>query len=185
MATADSTTTYKAIPGFPGYRVGDDGSVWSARRTRGRADGKRGSVSYIGDTWKPLREKTHPCGHKQVSLCLGGKPITRFVHRLVLEAFVGPPPGGMACCHGDGNAANNHLANLRWGSPKANSEDMVRHGRSTRGERNPCAKLTHDRVRSIRARHAGGVSIRRIAADEGLNPSTIKSAISGVTWSHV
>src|SRR5215472_269740 len=31
-----SQVDYRDIPGFPGYRVGDDGSIWSAWRKGGR-----------------------------------------------------------------------------------------------------------------------------------------------------
>lgn len=52
-------------------------------------------------------------------------PVT--VHRLVLEAFVGPRPDGMECRHLDGDPANNRLANLAWGSPVENASDRKRH----------------------------------------------------------
>lgn len=37
MSDANSTVEYRDIKGFPGYRVGSDGSVWTTlvRRTRG------------------------------------------------------------------------------------------------------------------------------------------------------
>ena len=37
-----------------------------------------------------------------------------FVHRLVLEAFVGNCPEGMECDHIDRNRSNNRIENLRW-----------------------------------------------------------------------
>jgi flavin-dependent thymidylate synthase len=37
----------------------------------------------------------------------------------------------VSVCHNDGNSLNNTLDNLRWGTPKENSEDMVTHGTST------------------------------------------------------
>lgn len=37
-----------------------------------------------------------------------------YVHRLVLEAFVGPAPSEHECDHIDRNPSNNKLENLRW-----------------------------------------------------------------------
>jgi hypothetical protein len=51
------------------------------------------------------------------------------VHRLVLEAFVGPCPIGMQCRHfPDPNPANCNLKNLQWGTPMENTEDKRVHG---------------------------------------------------------
>lgn len=54
--------------------------------------------------------------------------LGRFVHRLVLEAFIGPCPSGMECRHLDGNPSNNRLENLLWGTPLENANDRRRHG---------------------------------------------------------
>jgi len=43
-----------------------------------------------------------------------------FVHRLVLEAFVGECAEGMECDHIDRNRSNNRLENLRWTTQKYN-----------------------------------------------------------------
>lgn len=53
--------------------------------------------------------------------------VERSVHVLVLEAFVGPRPGGMQACHNDGDRRNNSLSNLRWDTCKANKADAIRH----------------------------------------------------------
>jgi HNH endonuclease/NUMOD4 motif len=55
------------------------------------------------------------------------------MHRLVLEAFVGPCPRGMQCCHKDGNRANNKLENLRWDTQKKNEQDKKCHGTYGKG----------------------------------------------------
>ena len=45
--------------------------------------------------------------------------VTEAVHRLVLEAFVGPCPEGMCCRHfPDRDPSNNKLENLSWGTKK-------------------------------------------------------------------
>jgi hypothetical protein len=104
-----STVRYLAVVEDPRYRVGDDGSAWS--RTSGE--------------WKRLEGDVESSGY--IGITMAGRR-RRLVHRLVLEAFVGPCPEGMLTRHLDGDPANNHLDNLRWGTPAENFADSVRHG---------------------------------------------------------
>lgn len=60
------------------------------------------------------------------------------VHRLVLTVFVGPCPPGMQTRHLDGDPGNNHLGNLRWGTPAENNRDTLRHGRHEKANRTHC-----------------------------------------------
>lgn len=50
------------------------------------------------------------------------------LHKMILEAFVGPRPEGMEVLHIDGDKANNQLSNLRWGTHLENCVDRSRHG---------------------------------------------------------
>jgi len=59
---------------------------------------------------------------------------------MVLEAFVGPCPEGMECCHRDGNPANNHVGNLYWGTRSENLYDAVRHGAHAFASRSECSR---------------------------------------------
>lgn len=67
----------------------------------------------------------------------GRKLYYALVHRLVLEAFVGPCPPGMECCHGDLDRSNAALSNLRWDTRSANTIDAVNH------QTNHNARKTH------------------------------------------
>jgi hypothetical protein len=121
-------------------------------------------------------------GYFVVSVC--GVPVK--VHRLVLTAFVGPCPIGMEGCHRDGDKANNRLSNLRWGTPKSNSEDRVRHGTQVRGERSHFSVLTEDDVEEMRAWYlAGGVRQIDLAERYGVKPETVYLVLSGKTWAHL
>ena len=64
--------------------------------------------------------------HMYVSLCHSGNISRKYIHRLVLEAFVGPCPNGAEGCHWDDNPLNNNLENLRWDTRSANRQDAVR-----------------------------------------------------------
>jgi hypothetical protein len=110
---------YAPIPGFLGYEVGTDGNVWSWRGPGGKVTERH-----------LLIPKTTKKGYKIVTLRSKLNGNRRFfVHRLVLLAFIGPCPGGMECCHWNGDPADNRLSNLRWDTHKANCADTVRNGR--------------------------------------------------------
>jgi hypothetical protein len=116
------------------------------------------------------------------------------VHRLVLEAFVGPCPEGMECRHLNGDPEDNRWPeNLVWGTSSENAGDRRRHGTTGRGERNPRAKLTDERIRQVReSLPARGTRSRRghcpaknLAKELGVSLSTINQIRYGKTWSHV
>lgn len=66
--------------------------------------------------------------HSRVGLHRNGLQENRLVHRLVLEAFVGPCPSGLEACHANDIGTDNRLSNLRWDTRQANTLDMVRNG---------------------------------------------------------
>ena len=127
MANSQPTTAienWKPVVGFEGaYEVSDRGRVFSLpRRTR---HWRGGTVARGG---KMLALAVGEAGYPLVSLGRDGRISQHLVHRLVLEAFVGPCPKGMECCHEDGVRTNNRLSNLRWDTRKANHADAIRHG---------------------------------------------------------
>lgn len=172
-----SQVLYRLIDGFPGYRVGDDGSVWSLWIQRTRRQGV---------VWQKLSPRCNArTGYPQIYLRSHGKRKSVLVHKLVLTAFVGPAPLGQECRHLDGSRNNNRLDNLCWGTVKENAEDTVRHGRTRRGESNHNAKLTAEVVRLIRAEHAAGALQRDIAARHGIHQPQVSVIIRREGWRHV
>jgi HNH endonuclease len=110
---------FRTIEGFPGYRISSDGVVqtrWS-----------RTVYKTLTDTWLPLKPVRRG-RYSKVNLSDGIRKVARYIHRLVLEAFVGPCPPGLICCHNDGEPANNRVENLRWDTYQANENDKFRHG---------------------------------------------------------
>jgi len=108
------------------------------------------------------------------------------VHRLVLEAHVGPRPERLECCHGDGDATNNSLENLRWDTKRNNERDKEQHGTVLRGDKHPTSKLTEAQAREIKALKRDGVFAffrhKDIASIYGVNPRTISHVLNGVNW---
>lgn len=121
---------FKQISGFDSYYINDSGKVWSMK-----------SKKYL--------KSDIICGYYRVNLHKDGKPYRKFIHRLVLEVFVGFCPKGMECCHNNGNKQDNRLENLRWDTRSNNAKDAVRHGTYIRGEKHYFSKLTEQNVRMI------------------------------------
>jgi len=148
-----------AIPGWPGYFVTPAGDVWS------RKPGRRPVL---------LRQYTNPWGYAWVGLKDGRRRRSAYVHRLVLESFVGPPEDGQQARHIDGDNTNNHLVNLAWGTHAENIRDKVAHGKP-----HP-TKLTPDERKAIRERyHGGGTSYRLLALDFGVSKSLVAKIVRG------
>lgn len=120
----------------------------------------------------------------RVSLSIGEKRAykSRYVHQLVLEAFVGPRPPGYQAAHLDGDATNNHLDNLTWATPAENCCHRYIHGRSAAGERNPHTRLTFAVVRELRARKRDGVANKDLAIQFGLSRSAVSHIVCRRTW---
>lgn len=133
--------------GFPLYRVGVDGSVWSVNWGRwGRAPKwKRLKPFGAGPDRRPMITLCSPQGRRKI-----------YIHHFVLEVFVGPCPEGMEACHEDGNIHNNHLDNLRWDTPKNNAQDKRKHGTVLEGVYHPNSKLSRSDVLQIRSMWSGG-----------------------------
>jgi len=174
-------TRHKPIKGFPGYRV-----CWNSRHAwiescliPSRKIGRRGGFGWnASGEWRRLKGDTSRRGYVRV-LVRGSR---RCVHRLVLESACGPAKPGTQCRHLDGNPANNHPSNLRWGTASENWEDKRRHGRDTTGERNGFSKLDAHSVSEIRQRINAGHIQRRVAFDFGVSPSLVSQIKHRNIW---
>lgn len=178
---------WKPVVGFVGlYEVSEAGhirSVSRAVRYAPRADGTHGyERQQRGARLAPQRGQY---GHCFVTLCNSAGHHRRKVHTLVLEAFVGPCPPGLLCRHLDGNAGNNKLSNLRWGTPAENEADKLRHGRAPRGSKNARAKLTEADVPAIFGLAANGGKQRDIATAFGVSQRVVWAVLNRKTWRHV
>jgi hypothetical protein len=158
---------WSPAPGASQYLVSDDGRVLSRVGRRPRI-------------LKPIRAGEY----RAVQLVHDdGTFSKRYTHRLVLEAFRGNAPDGMEARHLDGDRFNNDIANLAWGTRRENHADKRRHGTAPRGERNPQAKLTREKVEQMRELYAaGGWTYKRLAAEFGVSTMTALRAVKGESW---
>ena len=126
--------TWMPVEGYEGYyEISDLGVLRSVDR---RIDHPTSGV--IGRKGKVIKLKPHKDGYFAATLHRDGRRKNRMVHHLVLEAFVGPCPPGMECCHNNGDPSDNRVENLRWDTKKSNMQDIKRHGRNYWLNRDSC-----------------------------------------------
>ncbi len=176
---------WKDIPGYEGiYKISRNGTVRSLDRFV-KSKSKLGKVFEVMMVGRKLKW-TQWKGKKYFSVCLcdvNGNEKRLHVGRLVLEAFVGPCPEGMQCCHNDGDPSNNKLGNLRWDTLKNNQKDRVKHGTMPYGENNPAARMTWEIVEECRRRYYIGKEPQYVLAREfGVSANALSQAINGITW---
>lgn len=183
MSSEQHTVEYALVESYPAYRVGTDGSVWT-RYVRVGNGNLHGSHMILGDVWRRLTAFKDKDGYARVGL---RPPFKQFaVHRLVLNAFVGPCPPGMQCRHfPDRDRSNCALSNIQWGTAEENMADKSAHGTATIGVKNHFAKLTEDDVREVVSLSKAGRSGVSIARNKNVDPGTIYAILSGKNWKHL
>ena len=169
----------KTIPGFPNYSITQEGRVWSKPRITPHGHKRKGR-------W--LKSPCNTYGYPFVTLYINAQKYLFFVHRLVLETYIGNCPSDMQCRHLDGNKQNNRLDNLCWGTPKENGLDSIRQGvlKNMRGELNGHAKLTETKVRVIRyLRDVAKFSLKDIAWQFDVTIATICDICKRRSWKYL
>lgn len=105
--------------------------------------------------------------------------------RFSYELVYGPIPESMFICHTCDNRSCVNPTHLFLGTHQDNMTDMYNKSRSTKGEKNGQAKLTHDEVRQIRQRYASGETQRAISRLYAIGQSTVQAIVSRKIWNHV
>jgi hypothetical protein len=127
-------------------------------------------------------------GHLQIILCKNGRCEQFYIHRLVLETFIGPCPMGMECCHNDSNGENNFIGNLRWDTRSENIKDSIKHGTwiKTKMSRISRAKLNDWTVRIIKhLLKSGKFTQKEIGKIFNVTGNTICHINTDRTWNHI
>ena len=126
---------WKPALGWEGlYEVSDQGRVFSCPRTVLR----NGHPYRIAGKMLTLCKSKR--GRMYTIFSRDGKTSTVWVHKLVLEAFVGPRPPGLECCHANDIGSDNRLENLRWDTHSSNQYDRARNGVDHNARKTHCPK---------------------------------------------
>ncbi len=155
MTRDSDRQSWRPIPSLPGYWASSDG----------RIRGPKGDMVGTVDRY----------GYRYVNISKGRR---RKVHRLVCEAFHGPPTAEH-CAHLDGDTSNDAAANLAWKTPKENNADKRSHGTHQSCAKHPRAKLSREQVQAIRSSQ---LSSRAAATEFGVSQSQIVRIRNGDRW---
>ena len=161
---------WRVIEDFKNYQISNYGNIKSVDR-QGIKRFKRGSI---------LKPAINHKGYESVKLykIIDGKisAHTRFIHRLVMIAFVDNPYNKPEVNHIDGIKTNNVVNNLEWATTSENIKHAFDLGikKSLKGEKHPSAKLTNEIGDIIRSKYKRGVvEYKDLAKEYGVNINTI------------
>lgn len=129
---------------------------------------------------------------------LSGRPVK--AHRASYSINVGRIPDGMMVCHRCDNPSCVEPAHLFLGDAVANMRDAASKGRlkaitskqnhfraghSPRGQDGSGAKLTEAQAIEIIGKRRSGVTTKILAAEYGVDRTTIQRLVRGTHWNHL
>lgn len=152
------------VPGFESYEISDHGNV------RKKSSGAL------------MNQHATEQGYQMVFLRRNGQTKGKGVHRLMLEAFVGPCPEGNEACHINGISFDNKLCNLRWASRVENWNDKRKHGTACVGPKHGLAKLSYGCVERIRDMRRCGVSAAKIGRYFSISDTHVLRLMKQRNW---
>ena len=160
---------FKPIPGYEGlYEISNLGRVKSLKFSNERI----------------LKPCLNNIGYPRVGLLKGGAQKNKFIHRLVLLAFIGESE--LQVNHINGIKTDNRLENLEY----CTASENIRHSFDTglnvgpKGEKHGISKLTDAQARQIKYGHQG-VTQQAIAEIYSIAQTQVSLIRLGKTWTHI
>ena len=170
---------WKDIPGYEGrYQASDKGRIKVLPYKLSRSDG---TIAYRKE--KILKAYTNKAKGGYLQVAIGsmrdGTRITKYVHSLVAETFLGERPAGYVVCHKNGDPADNRIENLRYDTVQHNTWDTYLLDRGS------SQKISASDVQSIRNRVGTGESKFEIAKEYGVGFNAIWKIAKGKSFKGV
>lgn len=148
-----------------------------------------------GDCWQWTGARRGSRVSKQSSTYYGGMHVgskVMLAHRISYELAYGSIPTGLGVLHRCDNPACVRPSHLWAGNHLSNVRDAWSKGRGyiprnpARGEASGSAKLTEEKVRSLRELHATGkYTFVLLGKRFNVTPPTAEAAIKRRTWGHI
>ena len=163
---------WKPIPSAPDYAVSDKGNI---KRIAPYARNR----DYGGPS---IRTAHH--GYMYTQFRINGKRKNMFIHRCVMEAFVGP--SDLQVNHKNGDRQDNRLENLEYVTPKENQ----RHSKEVlnsfqMGSRHHNSKLTEKDILEIFLLAKSGLPKEQIGRMYGVTGTNIGYILKRKGWNQV
>jgi hypothetical protein len=156
------TEQWKPVIGFPDYMISNLGRVKSLKFGKD----------------KILKPYSTNSGYLVVGLMKDGKRYQLYIHRLVLEAFVGKPSDGMECNHRNGVKTDNRLENLEYVTHSENVKHAIKTGLIE-------TKLSENQVLEILNMLDAGMTQQKIAERFNISQPAVSQIKNGKLWSHL
>lgn len=141
-------------------------------------------VRGLDECW-PGSGCTNQRGYPLFSVSENGKRQTHNAHRVGLTLRLGQLPNDIHALHSCDNPRCQNPCHVHPGTNLDNIAEKMARGRhrGARGERSSAAKLTREKVESIKARYAiGGVKQKALAAEFGVRQQQISRIVNGKRW---
>lgn len=179
LAEDQEKEIWNPVAGYKGwYSISNLGRVRRDKKSRGAKVGKIIKL-----------RKSHN-GYIQIDLHRHMMVKTTYVHRLVMNAFIGVAGKNKETNHIDGNKGNNNLSNLEYVTKRENLLHSYRIGThqkpNLRGENNPFSRLREKEVVSIRKIYSeNNISQIKLSKMFNVNDATINNIIKRRSWKHL
>ena len=113
--------------------------------------------------------------------------MTKKIHQLAAEAFLGPCPKGYEVDHVNGKKEDNRVSNYEYVTPKVNTRRAWALGlcSSREGERNQSARLSEAQVHQIRKQREAGETLHALARKFGTTFGNVHKIVVRRTWKHL
>ena len=140
-----------------------------------------------GYAWKlrPARSRiAYPINRVKLWFCGDSGARLVSVSRLVLLAWVGPPPTPHhQACHLNGIGTDDRLENLEWRTPVGVKRRSIERGTWVHGERVHTARHTPERIRAIRRLLDDyNVPVNLLATALGETQARVQEVATGTSW---
>lgn len=138
--------------------------------------------AYAGDDCLIWPYATNTDGYAQIGI---GNRKRAVVSRLVCEDANGPAPSETHhAAHSCGNGHSGCVTrrHLSWKTPAQNQADMIDHGRSQRGTKSFCNKLTEAQAIEVHRRAVAGEKQSDLAAEFGVGQTAVSKIKRGKLW---